>query len=54
MPEFETAIVESAAGGLVRSAARRTSGWLLGPAATMMTEPLRPWMAKAGMAAAGA
>jgi hypothetical protein len=48
MPEFEMAIMESAGGGSMRSAARRMSGWLLGPAATMTTEPLRPRMVKAG------
>jgi hypothetical protein len=53
MPEFETAIAESAASGSIRSAAGRTPGWLLGPAATMTTELLRPRMAKAGTATAG-
>jgi hypothetical protein len=52
MPEFETAIAESAVGGSIRSAAGRTSGWLLGPTATMMIESLWPWMAKAGTTAA--
>jgi hypothetical protein len=52
MPEFETAIAESAAGGSIRSAAGRTPGVAVRAAAKMTTEPLRPQRAKAETAAA--